>query len=244
MAEGGETEKKKYFCLHCGTIFESDKDAPYCPNCRRKRVIPLELLGASLKKHRDELKELGVLPESDTNPVTPEVATTSGDVAGSNGSGANGTSVSTTGGTGVNVAEPVSDSGTSTVTADVPVTSESAVTGDVDRKDVDRPESDELLARYLRDLEDEPEVTSKSAKSESESKPKPSRRKVRRVTVPVGRSLIEVLLFIGLVVLLYKWWTSRQSTPSPSSEVGQVDRPGYGSTLETINRNLGYRTLR
>jgi len=237
MVEGGETEKKKYFCLHCGTVFESDKDAPYCPNCRRKRVIPLELLGDSLKKHRDKLKELGVLPEFEDKLVTPEVATTSSDVAGSSDSGVNDTPVPTAGGTDVNVAEPVNDSDTSTVTPNVPVTSEeSTVTGDVGRDADGTPESDELLMKYLRDLDDEPEVKPKSS-------PSRKKKRSRKVTVPVGRSLIEVLLFIGLAVLLYKWWTSRQSAPTPSGNVDQVNRPGYGSTYEMINRNIGHRTL-
>ena len=236
MVEGGETEKKKYFCLHCGTVFESDKDAPYCPNCRRKRVIPLELLGDSLKKHRDKLKELGVFPESEDKPVTSEESTDSGDVTGSADSDSNDTSTSAIGDTAINVTEPVNDSDTSTVTAEVPVTSEeSTVTADVGR-DNGTPESDELLMKYLRDLDDEPEV---------KPKPSPSRKKKRsrKVTVPVGRSLIEVLLFIGLAVLLYKWWTSRQSAPTPSGNVDQVGHPRYGSTYEMINRNIGHRTL-
>ena len=60
----GESEKKKYFCLHCGTVFESEKDAPYCPNCRRKRVVPLELLRRSLQKYGDELMKSGASQES------------------------------------------------------------------------------------------------------------------------------------------------------------------------------------
>ncbi|AIU70196.1 hypothetical protein TEU_07540 [Thermococcus eurythermalis] len=73
MVEGGESEKKKYFCLHCGHVFDSDRDAPKCPNCGRRKVIPLETLGESLKKHKDKLKELGVLPEPDPEPQKPVV---------------------------------------------------------------------------------------------------------------------------------------------------------------------------
>lgn len=232
-----ESPKRKFICLHCGSTFESEKEAPQCPNCHRRKVMPFDLFVQSIERNKDKLREMGVLPEFEDKLVTPEVATTSSDVAGSNDSGVNDTPVPTAGGTGVNVAEPVRESGTSVITADVPVTSEeSTVTGDVDRDAGDTPESDELLMKYLRDLDDEPEVKPKSSPSRKKRRP-------RKVTVPVGRSLVEVLLFIGLVVLLYKWWTSRQSAPSPSSNVDQVDRPRYGSTYEMINRNIGHRTL-
>jgi len=60
----GDGEKKKYFCLHCGTVFESDKDAPYCPNCRRRKVVPLEILKRSIQKYGDELMKPDTLQES------------------------------------------------------------------------------------------------------------------------------------------------------------------------------------
>lgn len=231
-----ENPKKKFICLHCGTVFESEKEAPQCPNCHRRKVMPFDLFVQSIEKNRDKLKELGVLPESEDKPVTPEVSADSGDVTGGADSDSNDTSTSAIGDTAINVTEPVNDSDTSTVTAEVPVTSEeSTVTADVGR-DNGTPESDELLMKYLRDLDDEPEVKPKSSPSRKKKRP-------RKVTVPVGRSLIEVLLFIGLAVLLYKWWTSRQSAPTPSGNVDQVGHPRYGSTYEMINRNIGHRTL-
>lgn len=60
----GEGEKKKYFCLHCGTVFESEKDAPQCPNCHRRKVVSLELLRRSLQKYGDELMRPDASQES------------------------------------------------------------------------------------------------------------------------------------------------------------------------------------
>ncbi|RLG44093.1 MAG: hypothetical protein DRN81_05275 [Thermoproteota archaeon] len=59
-----ENEKKDWFCLHCGNTFVSDKDAPKCPNCQRRKVIPFDLLKSSIEKYKDKLSELNLLPES------------------------------------------------------------------------------------------------------------------------------------------------------------------------------------
>lgn len=59
-----ENEKKDWFCLHCGNTFVSDKDAPKCPNCQRRKVIPFNLLKSSIEKYKDKLSELNLLPES------------------------------------------------------------------------------------------------------------------------------------------------------------------------------------
>ena len=78
----GEGEKKKFICLHCGTVFESEKEAPQCPNCHRRKVMPFDLFVQSIEKNRDKLKELGVLPESEDKPVIAE--TTSSETPESN----------------------------------------------------------------------------------------------------------------------------------------------------------------
>jgi len=59
----GESEKKKFICLYCGTVFEREKEAPQCPNCHRRKVMSFDLFVQSIEKHKDKLRELGILSE-------------------------------------------------------------------------------------------------------------------------------------------------------------------------------------
>ena len=221
-----ENPKKKFICLHCGNVFESEKEAPQCPDCHRRKVMPFDLFVQSVERHKDKFRELGILPESKDTSVTPDTVQ-SVNVSDTPQSDTNVDTASVT-------PESVTSESVDSVTE--PVTSSDSVTSDtvqsVDTSDT--PESDELLAKYLHDLDDEPEV---------KLKPSPSRkkRKPKKVTVPAGRSLVEVLILLGVAVLVYKWWTSRHSTPAPTSS--DVDRRRYGSTYETINRNIGHKAL-
>ncbi len=55
---------KKWFCLKCGHVFESDRESPHCPACHRRKVAPLDLLKSALEKYKDILQDNG-LPVQD-----------------------------------------------------------------------------------------------------------------------------------------------------------------------------------
>lgn len=59
-----EGEKKKWFCLKCGHVFESDREAPHCPACHRRKVAPVELLKSAFENYKDVLYDNG-LPVQD-----------------------------------------------------------------------------------------------------------------------------------------------------------------------------------
>ena len=70
----GESVSQKWFCLKCGHVFESDREAPHCPACHRRKVAPLDLLKSALEKYKDTLQDNG-LPVQDvvnSEPVKPE----------------------------------------------------------------------------------------------------------------------------------------------------------------------------
>ena len=225
MVEGGETEKKKYFCLHCGNVFESEKDAPYCPNCRRKRVIPLELLGSSIEKHRDKLKELGVLPEPDPEPMDPEPQDAKVEEPTVKVTDSNNVETPTSGSeVEQKVEEPKSDPDPDDLES-----VKDAENSKPENSSDDVPESDKLLAKYLEELEDVPEKPKKSK----------SRKRKKSITVPVGPSLIEVLIILGAIILLWKWWSSR----TPKSDDAETNVPRSSGVLSQIQRNLGPTTV-
>jgi len=214
MESGENTPFKKFICLHCGHVFDSDRDAPKCPNCGRRKVIPLETLGESLKKHKDKLKELGVLPEPDPGPNDPELreTTVEGKVEAKD----------------LETSKPEPEAERKVEESESEPVQEPQNSEPKDSSD-DVPESDRLLAKYLEELEDVPE----------KPKPKKSRPKKpkRSITVPVGPSLIEVLIVLGAIVLLWKWLSSRFSEPDESN----VPRPS--ETYYQIQRNLGHNVL-
>jgi len=66
-----EGEKKKWFCLKCGHVFESDREAPHCPACHRRKVAPVELLKSAFENYKDVLYDNG-LPVQDIDDFDPE----------------------------------------------------------------------------------------------------------------------------------------------------------------------------
>nr|ABR10430.2 DNA binding protein [Thermococcus nautili]AVP12421.1 p24 [E. coli-T. kodakarensis shuttle vector pTNAg]AVP12426.1 p24 [E. coli-T. kodakarensis shuttle vector pTNTrpE] len=215
MESGENTPYKKFICLHCGHVFDSDRDAPKCPNCGRRKVIPRETLGESLRKHKDKLKELGVLPEPDPEPQETEVGKAEVETAGQK-------DPETSKPEPIQVEQKVEE--LKPESDQEPQNSES-----VDSPD-DVPESDKLLAKYLEELEDVP------------AKPKPKKlrpkKSKRSITVPAGPSFLEVLIIIGAIVLIWKWLSSRSSK---SDDESNVPRPS--ETYYQIQRNLGHHVL-
>ena len=219
--ESEESPKKKFICLHCGHIFESEKEAPHCPMCRRKRVIPLDVFKVSVEKHRDVLEKEGILPKVEPD-ITKETTDTTEVTAGNDAS----PEVTVT-----STEVPAEVTGNITGNADVTVT----------------PESHLLLSKYLSDLDNVDDASNVSDVDNVEPEPavKP-KRKVRRIKKPSGFSVpVKALAIIGIMVLFYWWWTSRHSTShsnsvSTSSDAGRLR---YGSTYEMINRNIGYNAI-
>jgi predicted nucleic acid-binding Zn-ribbon protein len=204
MESGENTPFKKFICLHCGHVFDSDRDAPKCPNCGRRKVIPLETLGESLKKHKDKLKELGVLPEPDPEPKDPEPQETKVEEK------VEAKDLETSKSEPVQVEQKVEES--------KPI--ENSGNSELDRE---VPESDRLLEKYLEELEDVP-------KKPKPKKLRPKKSK-RSITVPAGPSFLEVLIIIGAIVLIWKWLSSRSSksddesnVPRPSETYYQIQR--------------------
>ena len=216
MESGENTPFKKFICLHCGHVFDSDRDAPKCPNCGRRKVIPLETLGESLKKHKDKLKELGVLPEPDPEPQDsePQETTVEGKIEAKDLE--------------TSKSEPVQIE--QKVEASKPESDQEPQNSEPKDSPDDVPESDRLLEKYLEELEDVPE------------KPKPKKlrpkKSKRSITVPAGPSLLEVLIIIGAIVLIWKWLSSRSSK---SDDESNVPRPS--ETYYQIQRNLGHHVL-